>query len=125
VEVGEELSEHLVTVAARTLKDPVHRVFVYAHNPGSGTDTVALGETSHHSLNHVFIHMEAKEHRIATLRESALTGSTAKQFGFVFTIGVITNEVALSLLRVILAFLVGTEALGYIHGYPHDYVSLF
>ena len=125
MEVGEKLIEHLVTVAARTFKDPVDRVFVYAHNPGGGADTVAFGQTSHDSLNHLFIQMEAEEDRVATLRESGLTGSAPKQFGVALTVGVIANDVTLSLLCVILAFSVGTVTLRNINDYPFDYMRLW
>jgi len=111
-------------MAAGTLKDPVHSILVDTHNSGGGADTVAFGETSHDSLNHLFIQVEAEEHRVTTLRESALTGSAPEQFGFVFTIDVIAYDIALSLLSVIFAFLVGTVTLRYLHGYPSDYVRL-
>jgi len=110
---------------ARTLKDPVHGILIDTHNPGGGTDAVAFGQTPHHSLNHLLFQVETEEHRVATLGESGLTGSAPQQLCFVFSVDVITDDVALSLLCVILAFLVGTEALRYIHSYPSDYVRLF
>jgi len=125
MKIGEKLTQHLVTMAARTLKDPVHRVFVNTHNPGGSADTVTFGQTPHDSLNHPLLQVEAEEHGVATLGESGLTGSASEQLCVVFSIDVIADDVALSLLCVILAFFVGTEALRYFHGYPHDYVSLF
>ena len=112
-------------MTASTFKDPINSIFVYTHNSACGTDTVTFGQTSNYSFSVFFIQMKTEEHCIATFRESALTGSTAKQFGFVFTIGVIADYVALSLLSVVFAFLVGTATLRYIRGYSSDYVRLF
>jgi len=69
--------------------------------------------------------MEAEEDCIATFRESALTGSAPKQFGFVFTVSVITDYVSLSLLSIIFVLFVGTATLRHIHDYPFDYIRLF
>jgi len=110
---------------ARTLKDPVHGILIDAHNPGGGTDAVAFGQTPHYSLNHLFLQVKTEEHRVATLGESGLTGSTSEQLGVVFPIDIIADDVALSLFRIILAFLVGTITLRYIHSYLSDYVRLF
>jgi len=125
VEIGEKLTEYLVTMVARTFKDPVHGILVDAHNPGGSADAVTFGQTPHGSLDHRLLQVEAEEHGVATLGESGLTGSASEQLCVVFSIDVIADDVALSLFCVILAFLVGTEALRYFHGYPHDYVSLF
>jgi hypothetical protein len=125
MEVGEKLSEYLMTMLARTLKDPVHGILVDTHNPGAGADAVAFGQTPHHALNHRLFQVETEENRVATLGESGLTGSATQQLGFVFSVRVIADDVALSLLCVFLTFLVGTEALRYIHGYPSIFVSLF
>jgi len=65
VEVCEKLTEHLLTMAAGTFKDPVHSIFVYTHNPGCGTDTVAFCQTSDCSLDVFFIQMEAEEDCVA------------------------------------------------------------
>jgi hypothetical protein len=108
----------------RTFKDPVHGILVDAHNPGGGADAVTFGQTPHHALNHCLLQVEAEEYRVATLGESGLTGSASEQLCLVFSVDVIADDVAMSLLCVILAFLVGTEALRYIHAYPPDYVCL-
>jgi hypothetical protein len=125
MEVGEKLTEYLVTMAARTLKDPVHRVFVDIHNPGGGADTVTFGQTPHYSLNHLLLQVEAEKHRVATFRESGFTGLTPEQLCVVFPIDIIADDVALSLLCIILAFLVGAIALRYFHSYPFDYRRLW
>jgi hypothetical protein len=125
VEVGEKLSEHLMTMLARTLKDPVHGILIDAHNPSGGAYAVTFGQTPHHALNHRLLQVETEENGVATLGESGLTGFAPEQLGFVFSVNIIADYVTMSLLCVIFTFLVGTEALRYIHGYPSNYVSLF
>ena len=125
MKIGEKLTEYLVTMAARTFKYSVHGILVDAHNPGGSADTVTFGQTSDDSLNHRLLQVETEKHRVATLGESSLTGSASEQLCVVFSIDAISDNVALSLLCVILAFFVGTEALRYFHCYPHDYMSLF
>ena len=112
-------------MSARMFKDPVHGILIGTHNPGGGTEAVAFGQTPHHSLDHLLFQVETEEHGVATLGESALTGSAPQQLCSVFSVDVIADNVALSLLCVILAFLVGTETLRYFHDYPFVYVRLF
>jgi len=125
MEIGEKLSEHLMTMLARTFKDPVYGILIDTHNPGGGAYAVTFGQTPHHALNHRLLQVETEENGIAPLGESGLTGFAPEQLCFVFSVTIIADDVAMSLLCIILTFLVGTEALRYIHGYPSDYVSLF
>jgi hypothetical protein len=69
--------------------------------------------------------MKAKEDGIATFRESSFTGSTSKQFGLLLPIGIITNNIPMSLYSIVFTFCVGTITLRYIHAHPSDYVKLF
>jgi len=45
--------------------------------------------------------MKAKEDGIATFRESSFTGSTSKQFGLLLPIGIITNDILMSLYSIV------------------------
>ena len=117
--------QHFLTMAAGTFKDPINSILVYTHNSGRGADTITFSYTFNYSLYALFIQMKTKENCIAAFRESGLTGSASKQFGFVFTICIEADYVILSLFPIILTFFVGTITLRYIHGYTSDYVRLF
>jgi hypothetical protein len=124
VEIGEQFTEYLMTMFTGTFKDPVHGILIDTHNPGGGADAVTFGQTPHHALNHRLLQVETEKYCVATLGESGLTGFAPEQLGFMFSVTIIADDVTVSLLCIILTFLVGTEALSYIHGYPSDYVSL-